>query len=78
MNEPNKDKCLDDEEKIRITDEEVRTYFIELGLQNISDLQHKEKNKRDEIIRAVKAMKGITIRQLSRITGISKSVTDRA
>ena len=78
MNEPNQDKCLDDEEKIRTTDNEVRAYFIELGLLNISDLQHKGKNERDEILRAAKAMNGVAVRQLSRITGISKSVIDRA
>jgi len=37
-----------------------------------------EKEQRDEIIRAVKLMDGVTIRQLSRITGMSKSVIDRA
>lgn len=78
MNEPNEDKCLEYEEKTRIIDSEIRAYITELGLLNVSELQHQEKNKRDEIIRAIKSINGISIRQLSRITGISKSVIDRA
>ena len=72
MNEPSEDRCLEDEEKIQLTDNEVRACLGELGIASISDLQQKEKGKRDEIIRAVKSMKGISIRQLSRITGISR------
>jgi len=43
----------------------------------MSELQQLEKNKRNEIIREVKIVRGITIRQLARVTGISKSVIDR-
>lgn len=78
MNELNKDKCLEYNEKVRLTDSEARTLFAEFGIMNMSDLQKQEKGKRDKIIRTIKAMNGITIRQLSRITGISKSVIDRA
>jgi putative transposase len=77
MNEPNEDKCLEYEEKRKITDNEVKIYLTELGVSNISDLQQSEKNKRNEIIKSMKSIEGITIRQLSRITGISKSVIDR-
>ena len=77
MNEPSEDKCPEDEEKIQLTDNEVRACLSELGIASISDLQQKEKGKRDEIIRAVKSMKGTSIRQLSRIARISKSVIDR-
>ena len=34
-------------------------------------------HKRDEIIKAIKSIDGVTVRQLSRITGISKSTIDR-
>lgn len=77
MNEANEDKCLEYEERVKITDSEVRAHFSRLGVSNISDLQKEEKNKRNELIREVKSIEGITIRQLSRITGISKSVIDR-
>jgi putative transposase len=77
-NEPNEDKCVDFDGKTGITDNEVREYLAGIGLQNISDLQHQEKTKRNEFIRAAKSIDGVSIRQLSRITGISKSVIDRA
>jgi len=41
------------------------------------ELRQVEKGKRDEIIRKLKLMNGVTIRQLSRMTGISKSTIDR-
>jgi REP element-mobilizing transposase RayT len=77
MNEENDDKCLEYSKKSAKTDKEVRGYFVAAGVNNISDLQHQEKFKRDEIIRVVKSIDGVSIRQLSRITGIPKSVIDR-
>lgn len=76
-NEQNDDKCMDYDEKIQISDNVVRGYIAELGLQSISELQQLDREKRNEIIRKLKAIERITIRQLSRITGISKSVIDR-
>jgi len=76
-NEKNEDKCLDYMEKIRLSDSEVKEYFMELGYVNISEIQHLERDKRNEIIKRLKLVEGVTIRQLSRITGISKSVIDR-
>lgn len=76
-NEVNEDKCLEYEEKQRLSDNELRTYFRELGISNISEFQQIEKHKRDEIIGALKAIDGVTIRQLSRLTGIPKSTIDR-
>lgn len=78
MNEPNEDKGLEIEEMTRITDSEIREHLACIGISNISDLQHLEKAKRDEIIRSFKSINGISVRQLSRVTGISKSVIDRA
>ncbi len=76
-NEQNEDKCLDYDEKIRLTDNEVRKYFEKLDIENIRELQQLEKSKRNAIIREIKAIEGVTIRQLSRITGVSKSIIDR-
>lgn len=77
LNEMNTNKSLEYEEKYKLTDDEVKLYFITLGIKNMSELQQSEKDKRNDIIRKVKTVKGITLRQLSRITGISKSVIDR-
>jgi len=75
--EQKEDKCLDYYEKNRLSDNEVKEYFMENNFQSSSELQHMERVKRDEIIRKLKSIEGVTIRQLSRITGISKSVIDR-
>ena len=76
-NEQNEDKCLDYVEKVRLTDNEVGDYLLRQGISCISELQSLERHKRDEIIRKLKEINGVTIRQLSRVTGISKSVIDR-
>lgn len=74
----NEDKCLDNEERKRLLDSDVRKCLLQHGISSMSTLQHMEKGKRDEIIRAVKSIDGVTIRQLSRLTGLSKSVIDRS
>ena len=44
----------------------------------ISELQRLQREQRDDVIRKMKdMMQGVTIRQLARITGISKCVIDR-
>lgn len=76
-NEKNDDKCLEYGEKSRVSDNEIRAYFQQFGIANISEFRQLEKAKRDEIIKAIKLIGGVIIRQLSRTTGISKSVVDR-
>ncbi|WP_188456624.1 transposase [Virgibacillus oceani] len=73
----NEDECLDDFDGIRMPDSEVRNYLVELGVSNSSILQQMEKKTRDSIILELKKLKGVSIRQLSRVTGISKSAIDR-
>jgi putative transposase len=77
MQELNDDQCLDDKVKIRIPDSEVREHLQKLGITTSSILQHMEKEKRDATLARLKKLNGVTVRQLSRITGISKSVIDR-
>jgi hypothetical protein len=60
-----------------MTDPEVRLYFAGYGVAEVNELKQLERSRREEIIGAVKAQNGVTIRQISRITGISKSVIDR-
>jgi REP element-mobilizing transposase RayT len=76
-NENNSDKCLDYTEKVAVSDKAVMDYLREMGITSISQLQQQNKEQRDEVIRKAKKIEGITIRQLARITGVSKSVIDR-
>ncbi len=77
MHQKNTDTCLDYEEKIRLSDKEVKNLMSKLGIDCNSTLQRLDKELRNDILRTLKSTKGVSIRQLSRITGISKSVIDR-
>jgi len=77
-NQKNNDSCLDEEEKVRVSDSEVKESLTRLGVINISEFRQIERNTRNDIIRKLKSIEGVTIRQISRITGISKSVINRA
>ncbi|PFA66795.1 transposase [Bacillus sp. AFS015802] len=77
MNKTNKDQYLDDLPRIRKTDEELKGYFREMGINHISMLQQMDKPQRNAILVELKKIEGVSGRQLSRITGISKSVLQR-
>lgn len=76
-NEESEEQCLEIRENLRIPDEEIISYMKKLGIQTISQLQRLEKKKRNEVIKELKKIEGISIRQMARITGISKSVISR-
>lgn len=77
MQQSNDDQCLDDKVKVKRSDSEVREYMYKLGITHTSLLQQMDKKTRDDILAKLKKMNGVTVRQLSRITGISKSVIQR-
>ena len=78
MQEENEDECLDIYIAIKKSDQEVRDFLKQLGIATISVLQQMEKRDRDIILAKLKEIEGVSIRQLSRITGISRSVIGRA
>lgn len=73
----NDDQYLDDHPKVRMSDSEIRRHIAKFGYTNHSTLQQMDKDKRDAIIRELRSLNGVSIRQLARITGISKSVIAR-
>lgn len=77
MKDQNADDCLDDKAIMRWSDQEVSDYLHRIGITDISRLQQMSKNDRNFVLTTLKDMDGITVRQLSRITGISRSVIDR-
>jgi len=77
MMEDNDDQCLEYQVKTRMFDSQVREYLYSLGISNNGMLQQMGKADRDAILVQLKALKGVSIRQISRVTGISKSVIDR-
>ena len=75
--ENNEDSCMEYDENMRVTDEEVFEALVEMNIHNISNLAQLEKSQRNEIIKIMKSIDGITLRQISRITGVPKSVIQR-
>ncbi|MBM7615040.1 transposase [Alkaliphilus hydrothermalis] len=64
-NQSNHDKCLDLQEKIQVADQDIISYLSELEISCISQFQQLEKNKRNEILKKLKNLEGVTTRQLS-------------
>lgn len=77
MQQTNNDRCLEDIVRYRRSDQEVREYLLELGIVNSSALQKMDKEDRDTILLKLKTIDHVSLRQLSRVTGISKSVIQR-
>jgi len=71
------DECLEFQEKVVMKDNQIFQYLRGMGIDSISQLQQLDKKQRDDVLRRLKEREGVTIRQLARITGISKSVIDR-
>lgn len=68
--------CMDVSDKIiaRVTDEQAKALIKKVsGCENISDFQALEPVKRDKYLKKLRE-KGLSIRQLSRLTGISLNV----
>lgn len=77
MQTANKDEFLEDKTEIKMSDQEVLSYLEKSGFPNKNRIQQMEKKERDALISQMKHLKGVSIRQLARVTGISKSVIGR-
>jgi REP element-mobilizing transposase RayT len=77
MTESNEDSFPAFEDNISLTDTEVLKKLYDMGISNTSELQKLEKSRRNDHIRALKKTRGISIRQISWVTGISKSIVER-
>lgn len=75
MKQENEDKCLENETKYRKTDSEVKTEIEKMMTgEPIGRLQSMQKPERNDILRRVKEKEGISLRQISRVTGISVDI----
>ncbi|MCM3602219.1 transposase [Robertmurraya korlensis] len=77
MNEINDDLCMEEKVRVRLSDNEVIEYLRTLGISSSSMLQQMSKGQRDTVIAMLMKLKGVSIRQISRVTGLSKSVVQR-
>lgn len=75
--ENNDDRCLDYDEKGKISDEEIREKLAHHNINDLKQLLALDKQELVRLIRMLKSIDGVTLRQLSRVTGISKSALSR-
>jgi len=77
-NEMNDDKCLDITEVRRINDEKAKGIIYKVSkCKNPSEFQALNLYKRDKYIRRLKE-KGLSIRQIERLTGINRGIVLKA
>jgi len=75
IQQENDDKCLEDEFRRRKTDSEIKTEIENcMNGEPIGLLQGMRREKRNEILRKVKAEGGVSLRQISRVTGLSVDI----
>lgn len=78
-NEQNDDVCMEiDEQDFRLNDIDARKVISEItGCTNATEFQELKVEKRDEYIAKLKEQ-GLSIRQISRLTGVSKGVVEKS
>jgi putative transposase len=66
------------EEEKRLTDNEAREKIQRIIHMTFAEMQQLDKEKRDELLRRMKDIEGISIRQIARITGLTVNIVARA
>lgn len=75
----NEDTCLEDNQRTRLKDEEVKEEIENiLSGVNVAQIKSLPKKQRDEIVKSVKTIKGVSQRQLARVMGISQTLISSA
>lgn len=77
MAEDNNDEFLDSDDYGMISDDVILDYLKNLGVSNVSTLQQMDRSSRNAVLKEIKSINNASLRQISRITGISKSVIGR-
>lgn len=79
MTEKANDRCMEIGLGTKRTDQEVANMIQNLANVRVpAELQNFEKVKRNEILRRIKALAGVSTWQLARLTGLSQTVIARA
>ena len=76
-NEVNDDKCLEMREVVRVNDNEAKAIILEISqCGNSSEFQALPEENRNEYLQELKS-KGLSIRQIERLTGINRGLVLR-
>lgn len=74
--EENADHCLELEEHFRLTDNEAKAMIVKIAkCKTVGDFQLLDRATRNACIHKLHD-KGLSIRQISRLTGISKKIVE--
>lgn len=72
----NEDKCMEMEEQFRLTDEDAKKLILKIAkCKNATEFQQLDRSARNACIHKLHE-KGLSIRQISRLTGVSKKVVE--
>ncbi|GMA98948.1 transposase [Pelosinus sp. IPA-1] len=79
MNEQNDDTCIDSIETKRMTDQEIKELIKKYASVNSpSELRNMDIMARNQVIRKIKEVEGVSTRQIARLIGISQSIVSKA
>jgi REP element-mobilizing transposase RayT len=79
MNERSSEECLEIKQIKKLNDKEgLETIKQHLCIQSIEELKKLDKEERDACLRKLKAIEGLSIRQIARITGFTVSIVAKA
>jgi putative transposase len=77
MHEQNSYRCLDYGNRVQKSNNEILALLLSHGVLDSNQFLQLEKEKRNEILVLLKSTEGVSIRQISRLTGLSKSTICR-
>ena len=78
MNEESQDKCLDIQEIVRVNDSEAKAIIREISnCNNVAQFQALPRDTRNTFLAELKA-KGLSVRQIERLTGINRGLVQKA
>ena len=78
INKKSDDKCLDITDKQRLTDDEARELIkVHFKIEHAIDIQNFDIANRNLVLKDLKKRYGLSIRQIERVTGISRGVIQR-
>jgi putative transposase len=67
----NKDRCLDYDQNVRLTDAEANDFIKSISfVKSPTEVRYFDRKKRNEVIKACRE-KGMSLRQIERLTGVS-------
>lgn len=79
MNENSDEKCLEIKEYKKFNDKEgLEVIKKHLSINSLKELRNLDKKERNEMLRSLKSIEGLSIRQIARLTGFTVNIVAKA